>query len=116
MNTEIKARWQEALRSGKYQQGTGRLRSDDGLSFCCLGVLCDLYSPELWEKRPKPNGGEYYNYKASVSDRMITALPSHVCLWSGLKDNDPIINGLHLSEMNDEGRSFAEIAEALEVL
>jgi hypothetical protein len=33
--------WVEALRSGEYNQITGRLRSQqDG--FCCLGLLCDL--------------------------------------------------------------------------
>src|SRR5688572_11113721 len=30
--------WVEALRSGKYEQGTGQLANGDG-GFCCLGVL-----------------------------------------------------------------------------
>ena len=34
-------RWVEALRSGEYKQGTGRLRSGD--EYCCLGVACDVY-------------------------------------------------------------------------
>ena len=48
MNAEIKARWIEALRSGKYQQGIGYLRSKND-RFCCLGVLCDTYLPSKWE-------------------------------------------------------------------
>jgi hypothetical protein len=32
----------EALRSGKYQQIHGSLRSNEG--FCCLGVACDIYT------------------------------------------------------------------------
>jgi hypothetical protein len=32
-----KAKWLEALRTGKYQQGHGRLKSGEG--YCCLGVL-----------------------------------------------------------------------------
>jgi len=40
LKPEIKERWLEALRSGKYKQTTGYLRDDDG--FCCLGVLCDV--------------------------------------------------------------------------
>lgn len=45
MKKEIAMRWIEALRSGKYMQGKGRLRSfyDE---FCCLGVLCNLHAIE----------------------------------------------------------------------
>src|SRR5690242_19381506 len=39
MTPEIKQRWIAALRSGKYKQGTGTLRSEDGERYCCLGVL-----------------------------------------------------------------------------
>lgn len=39
MKTEIKDEWLIALRSGKYKQATGKLKSSDG--FCCLGVLCE---------------------------------------------------------------------------
>lgn len=40
MNQEIKAKWVEALRSGRYKQGRGVLRQ--GNEFCCLGVLADI--------------------------------------------------------------------------
>lgn len=39
--------WTAALRSGNYTQIQGKLRSDDG--YCCLGVLCEIVSPELWD-------------------------------------------------------------------
>jgi hypothetical protein len=42
MDPEIKARWVEALRSGAFKQATGTLRSKDGYSHCCLGVLCEV--------------------------------------------------------------------------
>lgn len=40
----IRTRWIPALRSGDYTQATRVLRREEGgvLSFCCLGVLCDL--------------------------------------------------------------------------
>lgn len=38
-NPEDKRLWVEALRSGKYAQGTEVLRSKDG-KYCCLGVAC----------------------------------------------------------------------------
>jgi hypothetical protein len=46
MNKEIKEKWINALRSGKYEQGKSQLRSLSN-KFCCLGVLCDLYKDEL---------------------------------------------------------------------
>lgn len=45
MNKEMKEKWVEALRSGEYNQGKGRLRQANqyGSYYCCLGVLRDLY-------------------------------------------------------------------------
>jgi hypothetical protein len=40
MDTDLKAKWVSALRSGKYKQGTQYLYNDNENSFCCLGVLC----------------------------------------------------------------------------
>lgn len=44
-------KWSDALRSGKYKQGRGRLLSykpkeyaPASRRYCCLGVLCDLYA------------------------------------------------------------------------
>ena len=48
MNPQVKEKWVNALRSGEYSQCDGKLRSADG--FCCLGVLCDLYSQEPFTK------------------------------------------------------------------
>jgi hypothetical protein len=53
MNPEVKARWVAALRSGEYLQGTSTLRIGD--QFCCLGVLCDIYSAER-------GGGNWTNH------------------------------------------------------
>ena len=51
MNEAIKAKWVADLRSGKFPQTDNILRSPVG--YCCLGVLCDLYSRETgvpWEQ------------------------------------------------------------------
>lgn len=40
MDAQLKAKWVEALRSGKYRQGRSTLKHSG--SFCCLGVLCDV--------------------------------------------------------------------------
>ncbi len=48
MDAQLKTKWVEALRSGKYAQGKGSLRHQD--QFCCLGVLCDVLGTN-WETR-----------------------------------------------------------------
>ena len=47
MKKRVKKLWVEALRSGGYKQGRKRLRYGD--TYCCLGVLCDLYRKETGE-------------------------------------------------------------------
>ena len=44
MNPDMKKKWVEALRSGKYVQGSGSLRytTYSGAKHCCLGVLCEI--------------------------------------------------------------------------
>lgn len=48
-------KWVEALKSGKYEQIQGELRilNYGGVinGYCCLGVACDLYDPNLWDDR-----------------------------------------------------------------
>lgn len=53
MNRELKTKWLEALRSGKYKQGRSALRTIQD-EFCCLGVLCDIVAPDAWSK-PAPS-------------------------------------------------------------
>lgn len=43
----FKKKWVAALRSGEYQQARKLLRSKDD-KFCCLGVACDVFDPDLW--------------------------------------------------------------------
>src|SRR5688572_29009191 len=60
MKKRIKKLWIEALKSGEYSQGKGRLRRQDSCfdtdsivdSYCCLGVLCDvLEKNKIFEKK-----------------------------------------------------------------
>jgi hypothetical protein len=48
MNTEIKVKWIEALRSGVYNQTQSVLEGNGG--FCCLGVLmaCQGHAPQAY--------------------------------------------------------------------
>lgn len=40
LDKEVKAKWVEALRSGKFKQGKGKLKYGD--NYCCLGVACEI--------------------------------------------------------------------------
>jgi hypothetical protein len=114
MKKEVKDRWVEALRSGKYSQTKGVLR--DGKGFCCLGVLCDIAKDELginW----RFNGRSYDMKSYSL------VLPTIVTEWAGLRDDqgmvfpnnndteEPLFNP---PKLNDNGASFAEIADMIE--
>lgn len=104
MNAELKAKWIEALRSGKYKQGRTQLRSDND-AFCCLGVLCDIEPDVTWEKKT----GSYDAVYDSEFDG--GELPSSFREWAGISSD----REQELIEMNDDyGKSFAEIADYIE--
>lgn len=114
---EVRKRWTEKLRSGEYQQGNHVLRVND--RFCCLGVLCDLAVKE--SVIPEPDKiGSYYHY----ADQKLH-LPESVQQWAGLchssgrfkdpsPDNPNPLKWSFLSNLNDAGKSFAEIADVID--
>lgn len=101
MNQEIKAKWLEALRSGRYKQGVGCLRSDKD-EYCCLGVLCDVVAPEQW------------NYE----DKLLCYTHANAAFFPGdnikQKIKLPLMIQEFLSGKNDGGDNFHEIAEYIE--
>jgi hypothetical protein len=118
LKPEIKQLWVDALRSGKYQQGEGVLKSLDH-KFCCLGVLCDLKGDE-WEH--EPNLDSEFNYE---SDTMFP--PASVTEWAveeyeGVNVlESPCVrikgheNLQALSEINDYHKyTFEQIADLIE--
>lgn len=117
MNELVKKAWLNALRSGKYKQGQGKLKCDD--AFCCLGVLCDLHRKQTggsWV-RTDINGTHYEEYDFSTE-----VLPESVSAWAGLDSFDPVVpipfDGADFSTLvrcNDEAKmSFAKIADIIE--
>jgi hypothetical protein len=123
MNPEVKQKWIGALRSGKYEQGTEKLRSVSG--YCCLGVLCDLYAQEHnteWEFR----GNEETNLQPQdywYFDKESEFLPESVMNWAKLfrnpmlriEDDDEMFEvNEEVSTLNDEGYSFSTIADLIE--
>lgn len=106
MTPELKQKWIEALRSGKYKQTRRKLKARNG-SMCCLGVLCDVMGRKWkWDE----GLGKY------IGDDEVIRLKElrDAGIETGI--------GLSLAEMNDgefapqEGKkySFAEIADWIE--
>lgn len=113
MKAEIKQKWITALRSGEYKQGKRRLK--DGDSYCCLGVLCDLYGKEfnVSFENTLERGEEFLG--------KINFLPTVVGIWSGIADISGVYeeniyhpNRRMLSIDNDNGKTFTEIADIIE--
>lgn len=60
MERKLAMKWVKALRSGKYKQGSGRLR-DLNNNYCCLGVLCEVAG-----KKAKINASDNsYKYESN---------------------------------------------------
>lgn len=116
MNQRIKTMWTGALCSGEYLQGYTSMRifvpDEDGgrHKYCCLGVLADLYRKEHdvdWDNTTMTYGGA-------------NAFPSEsIASWAemiNLCNASVEIDGhkATLSEHNDAGASFDQIADAID--
>ena len=127
MNSEIKQKWLEALRSGEYIQGKNHLAKEG--QYCCLGVLCDLAVQEgiLRPGEVDEDGIIVYQSAGSaVNDRSYSessTLPRQVKEWAGLNHRNPYFRepderGVRmshfLSALNDNGSTFTEIADKIE--
>lgn len=97
MRAEVKKAWVDALRSGKYKQGRGALRSG-GNEYCCLGVLIDVLGIDWYPPSDSVMGDSY-----SIEDSFTYEPKLHP------------LDSSTLIMMNDEDEmSFAEIADYIE--
>lgn len=106
--------WVAALRSERYKQGREKLRSADD-KFCCFGVLCDLVDPNGWDTF---SDGERFWVLPNTKEKWRSVIPDLLEDELGLDvDYDSSENPLttvKLMTMNDTGKSFDEIADAIE--
>lgn len=116
MNKSIKRKWLRALRGdsplGVYEQTSGCLckgspdEPDKPESFCCLGVLVNEIEGFCEEVLPALFG----QHAAATLDKN-DLMPSHRLLdYCGLTYEQ----ANKLAEMNDDGKTFAEIADHIE--
>ncbi len=121
MNKRIKAKWLKALRSGEYKQGREALKNvvSRGVyngatsrklkkpTFCCLGVLCDLFSGKH-DKWVEKDEDMFFEFKgARHFERLPHTLQKKVKLDEGAMED--------LIELNDSKKaSFKKIADFIE--
>lgn len=116
MNEGIRREWIEALESGYYQQGQNRLTrvGEDGTeAHCCLGVLTVLGINAGVKVDREVTSGGVVSYNGESSH-----LPYAIAKWAGMMDKHGTANlnprvGFPLSDYNDRGDSFREIAGLL---
>jgi hypothetical protein len=107
---DMAMKWVEALRSGKYSQGTGAL--NNGNKYCCLGVLCEISGIDEFE-----DGGylgELFNLPlAVVSECGMCSRLGEPSDGDGVLTKDARYTTL--MSANDNGVSFSEIADWIEI-
>lgn len=139
MDPERKAQWVAALRSGNFPQGKEQLLTgtvEQG-SYCCLGVLCELYRRDTGNGEWTTDGPREENYfEVEEGDRSWSSLPVGVARWAGfvneldaipLGAQDPQVRQeiklpgdlirtepIALANLNDSGTPFDEIADLIE--
>ena len=115
MKKEVKDKWLEALRSGKYKQGRGFLKqellTEEGFCYCVLGVLCEVIKEEV---------GLTEETRGSVRrfDGLTASLPKQAQLYTGLYSQLPQVRHkqrkVSIASLNDIGMPFSELADIIE--
>lgn len=106
MNDNAK-KWVAALRSGRYEQTKGAL--ERGGRYCCMGVACvvAMRAGVPLERTGSDSGTVAYNSCTGL-------LPSSVAAWLGLNDTGGDYLSGKLTDLNDRGTPFAQLAEIIE--
>lgn len=118
MHEEIKNRWIENLESGEYPKGKGSLR-DNG-TYCCLGVLTDMYIREHDDLVWIGDSVRYAKADVGLDDEYENSLlPAKVREWAGIDKEERHIHtfsGDSLASLNDRSDTFDPIIERIKEL
>lgn len=123
MKRDVMEKWVAALRGGDYMQGYGRLRQQGGSEplFCALGVLCQVHHDEThsasWSHQPINDCWSYGRsaIRSCDRDRYSECLPACVMEWAGISSPNARLDVTRsVSSINDDGKDFATIADAIE--
>lgn len=106
LEKEFATKWIAALRGGKYKQGQTQLK--EGNTYCCLGVACKIVSPKCHLRNAQFIQLDNIE-DMSVSREVYKSIPE--LLRGGGGEN---LFVRHVSEMNDGGKTFDDIADWIE--
>lgn len=115
---EVKTKWLEALRSGKYTQTQGVLRRDKpadrrSAGHCCLGVLCDVIDPTRW--MDVGGGISAWGERSSTAFPNADYIPHPVYLSLSSRVGGDTMVASFLAAQNDDGKwNFNQIATWIE--
>lgn len=126
MKKAIKKAWVKTLRSGKFKQGTGKLKRTvydydtrtgenkvDHVQYCCLGVLGEIL-PKFGIKT-KFNKDETLYYGKGWNESMLPVNLAHkLGLDEEIDNKSDVTFQEFLADMNDSPRSFKQIANWIE--
>lgn len=120
--------WIAQLRNGKYKQTKHRLHSSDG--FCCLGVLCDITNSNGWKLSTTVPPASTFEDVSAMTPSKMRAFEFGLRKSNGLFEPDEAFlkvfpkvaqcrawndfRQVALTDLNDEGFSFGEIADIIE--
>lgn len=109
----------DALRSGRYQQFSGALRSPDGRRYCCLGVATKVALDAGLEIGPDDKTDHFEPWHQAYQ-----VMCPAVADWYGFRDGNPVLIGelngsarttVHASHWNDDySTDFSTIADMFE--
>lgn len=100
LNQKFKRKWINALRSGKYERGTGFLKKPNTKKYCCIGVACKIAGIPV--RALKDSG-----MPKELSPIQQAKLPP----FFRDKSNERL---QILANLNDTGHSFEKIADYIE--
>lgn len=110
VNKERVRLWVDALRSGEFEQGRGKLQRNG--KFCCLGVGCEV---AMRNGHPIDRHTLPFDDETRVAyDGSTNYWPGHVYDWFGITPGFEL-EGNSPEHWNDTaGATFAEIADKIE--
>lgn len=112
---EIKKKWLEALKGGKYLKGKLHLSKDN--KYCCLGVLCKLQQRPEKHEQVKNSATSFDHLSQWISDKnpLFSILDTNGSFQGYHLNIKPILTSLNsLSELNDNTDTFDKVIEVIE--
>lgn len=113
MDAVVKAKWIEALRSGRYIQGRGWLKKqypDGRVCHCGGGVLVDVMNPLGWYGESKLRYHSGAPFSVYYYEGEATEIPFIMRFRAGLS----ALEANQIIGLNDAGTPFALLADYIE--